>query len=229
MGKRFKSDVRNKQVRTKLYLKEKKEKLKVNRAEFFFNFLLFFIFKLRFFYHDQAKKKSKLENKDKPKQTPKTIENQRVRDETYIADGIENDQELQLDLRTDELSRHLNRRARGNNDDEDQTAEEFEKSQKAESGDESDVEVEEDSEGDDDDSSNDPKILITTTDMTISFKTYKLCRELSRVLPNAQYFYRKNVRLSKVIPEAIKRHYSAIIVINENHKEPSKFFIFCFV
>lgn len=169
----------------------------------------------------KAKKKSKLENKDKPKQTPKTIENQRVRDETYIADGIENDQELQLDLRTDELSRHLNRRARGGENDEDQTAEEFEKSQKTESGDESDVEVEEDDDSEGDDGDDDPKILITTTDLTISFKTYKLCRELSRVLPNAQYFYRKNVRLSKVIPEAIKRHYSAIIVINENHKEPN--------
>lgn len=167
----------------------------------------------------KAKKKAKLENKDKPKQTPKTIENQRIRDETYIAGNIENDQELQLDLRTDELSRHLNRTAALN----DQTAEEFEKNQKSrgeeEEADESEVEVDEsDSE---ETTSSDPKILITTTDMTISFKTYKLCRELARVLPNAQYFYRKNVRITKVIPEAIKRGYSAIMVVNENHKEPS--------
>lgn len=170
----------------------------------------------------KAKKKSKLENKDKPKQTPKTIENQRIRDETYIAGNIENDQELQLDLRTDELSRHLNRAAALS----DQTAEEFEKDQKSrgeggeeKADDESEVEVDEsDSE---ESTSSDPKILITTTDMTISFKTYKLCRELARVLPNAQYFYRKNVRITKVIPEAIKRGYSAIMVINENHKEPS--------
>lgn len=29
MGKRFKSEIRNKEVRTKIYLKERKEKLKV--------------------------------------------------------------------------------------------------------------------------------------------------------------------------------------------------------
>jgi ribosome production factor 1 len=68
----------------------------------------------------------------------------------------------------------------------------------------------------------DPKILITTTDITISSKTYKLCRELEKVLPNAQYFYRKNVTLKKIIPEAIKRDYSAILVINQDRKEPSK-------
>ena len=81
---------------------------------------------------------------------------------------------------------------------------------------------EDDEEEEEEDNNNDPKILITTTDLKISFKTYKLCRELSRILPNANYFYRKNVRMSKVIPEAIKRKYSAIIVINEDHKEPSK-------
>ena len=65
--------------------------------------------------------------------------------------------------------------------------------------------------------------------------TYKLCRELSRILPNAKYFYRKNVRISKVIPEAIKRKYSAIIVVNEDRKVPSKnilyniYFLFDFV
>ena len=192
MGKRFKSEIRNKEVRTKLYLKDKKEKLK-------------------------AKKKSKLENKDKPKQTPKTIENQRVKDETYIANDIENDAELQLDLSTDELSRHLNRAQRPVDMDENEfNAANGEKDASA-NGEE--VEVDEE---DEKNLSNDPKILITTTEITISFKTYKLCRELARVLPNAHYFYRKNVRLSKVIPEAIKRLYSAIIVINENRKEPSK-------
>lgn len=73
----------------------------------------------------------------------------------------------------------------------------------------------------DNDENKDPKILITTNDITISCKTYKLCRELEKVLPNAQYFYRKNIGLSKIIPEAIKRNYSAIISINEDRKEPS--------
>lgn len=69
--------------------------------------------------------------------------------------------------------------------------------------------------------SKDPKILITTNDMTISFKTYKFARELAKILPNANYFYRKHVPLSKIIPEAIKREYSAIMLINEDHKVPN--------
>ena len=101
--------------------------------------------------------------------------------------------------------------------------EEFEKkSLENENEDETQVENEEEDDDEDSSSNTDPKILITTVEMKIAFKTYKLCRELSRILPNANYFYRKNVRISKVIPEAIKRDYSAIIVINENQKEPSK-------
>ena len=83
-----------------------------------------------------------------------------------------------------------------------------------------------DDDDDEEEVNKEPKILITTHDMTISFKTYKLCRELARILPNANYFYRKNVRLSKVIPEAIKRNYSAMIVINEDRKIPSKLYLF---
>lgn len=164
----------------------------------------------------KAKKKAKLENKDKPKQTPKTIENCRIKDETYIANDIENDPELQLDLRTDELSKHLNNRGR-QEDEDDEDTKEYNAAAGADEAAAEDVRVDEEEE-----QSTDPKILITTTEITISFKTYKLCRELARILPNAQYFYRKNVRLTKVIPEAIKRRYSAIIVINENRKEPSK-------
>ena len=151
-----------------------------------------------------------------------------------------------MDLRTDELSAHLikfpkskktkdedDEEVNDQNDDENKSDElksydkkdkqEFDKN---ENTNEEDTQVDsEDEEGEEEDEDNtDPKILITTTDITISFKTYKLCRELSRILPNANYFYRKNVRMSKVIPEAIKRKYSAIVVINEDHKEPSKTF-----
>lgn len=197
MGKAFKSEIRNKEVRTKMYLKLKKEKLK-------------------------EKKKAKLENKDKPKQTPKTIENCRVKDETYIAGDIENDAELRLDLQTDELSRHLNR-SRDTDVDEYYNNNNNNSSEAIESDGEVKVDDAETAAATAARDCKDPKILITTTEITISFKTYKLCRELERVLPNAQYFYRKNVRLSKVIPEATKRGYSAIIAINENHKEPSRF------
>lgn len=184
----------------------------------------------------QEKKKTKLENKDKPKQIPKTIENCRVVDETYVND-INNDAELQLDLRTDELSKHFTQKAIKNEDestaraienidedDDDQAENEDddldEDRQKIE---EMENEYDEDDESDDEEAMKEPKILITTHEMRIHFQTYKLCRELTRVLPNAHYFYRKNTRLTKIIPEAIKRDYSAMIVINEDRKIPSKF------
>lgn len=152
---------------------------------------------------------------------------------------IQNDPELQLDLNTDELSKHLIKKKKKTSIDQDWEKEDkneynkYEKSQddvankesnekSVKENDEESME-EEEADDDDDDENNDPKILITTHELKISFKTYKLCRELSRILPNADYFYRKFVRLSKIIPEAIKRSYSAIIVINEDHKEPSTF------
>ena len=163
---------------------------------------------------------------------PKTIENCRIKDETFIND-LQNDAELQLDLRTDEISKHLLRGANRNDEkektDEDGDDDEFKQIDQAEYDSQAkkdQVENEEDEDDDDeedeDDDNDDPKILITTTELRVSFQTYKLCRELSRILPNAKYFYRKNVRISKVIPEAIKRKYSAIILVNEDRKVPSE-------
>ena len=161
---------------------------------------------------------------------------------------MQNDPEIQLDLRTDELSAHLIKFPKlkkakvdeeaedDQNDDEnvDDKSDEFKsydkkdkkEFDKSENTNEEETQVDSEDEEEEEDNNNDPKILITTTDLKISFKTYKLCRELSRILPNANYFYRKNVRMSKVIPEAIKRKYSAIIVINEDHKEPSKAYLY---
>lgn len=151
---------------------------------------------------------------------------------------MQEDAELQHDLNTDEISRHFKKRVKKSEplddeakattkeDSQDEDNEEVENQNNKDkeefesnnvTDDQNDVQVEDD----EDEESTDPKILITTTELKISLRTYKLCRELSRVLPNAQYFYRKNVRLSKVIPEAIKRGYSAIMVINENRREPS--------
>jgi len=163
---------------------------------------------------------------------PKTIENCRIKDETFIGD-IENDPELQLDLRTDELSKHLLRGvnkkmpAPNEEDDEDEfkNTDQNEYDSKNKDQDEESEDDDGDEEEEEEDDSDDPKILITTTELKVSFRTYKLCRELSRILPNAKYFYRKNVRMSKVIPEAIKRKYSAIVVINEDRKVPSNYFL----
>jgi ribosome production factor 1 len=203
------NEFKNKNVRQLMYRKLKQEKLK-------------------------TKKKTKLENKDKPKQVPKTIENCRIKDETFVGD-LQNDPEIQLDLRTDELSKHLlkgtNKANRQEDEKDDEQQDEYKKIDQDEydskvKQDRDDEEEEEESSQDEDESeeeeeNNDPKILITTTEMRVAFRTYKMCRELSRILPNAHYFFRKNVRMSKVIPEAIKRKYSAIIAINEDHKEPN--------
>lgn len=186
-----------------------------------------------------------MENKDKPKQTPKTIENCRIVDETFVND-INNDPELQLDLRTDEISKHLYGRTsdgketiktddeeekqeeEGQEEDDEQKIEDYESKLDKKETEEEELDEDDDTEDDDDDDDDDnkdPKILITTHELKISFQTYKLCRELARILPNANYFYRKNLRLSKVIPEAIKRKYSAMIVINEDRKIPSIIFL----
>lgn len=209
-GQRNISEIRNKDVRSQMYQKMKKEKLK-------------------------EKKKTKLENKDKPKQIPKTIENCRIVDETYVND-INNDPELQLDLRTDELSKHFTQKSIKNEDDDStmRAIEEIDEDDEQEAENEEDDddedrkkieemenEYDEDDESEDEEASKEPKILITTHEMRIHFQTYKLCRELTRVLPNADYFYRKNTRITKIIPEAIKRDYSAMIVINEDRKVPN--------
>ncbi len=158
-------------------------------------------------------------------------------DETYVND-ISNDPELQLDLRTDELSRHFRAKKPKTEEeqDEDKTEESDEEAEEGKEATTADSDFEEDEkeidrlekdyedesdEESEDEKSKEPKILITTHDMRIHLQTYKLCRELCRVLPNAQYFYRKNTRLTKIIPEAIKRGYSAMIVINEDRKIPS--------
>lgn len=143
-----------------------------------------------------------------------------------------------MDLRTDELSKHFRPKREAepaeeeeddgeeseDNGDEDggkdakqldEDAEEIEQMEK-------DYNEETDDESEEEEENKEPKILITTHDMRIHLTTYKLCRELSRILPNADYFYRKNTRLTKIIPEAIKRDYSAMIVINEDRKQPSK-------
>ncbi len=162
---------------------------------------------------------------------PKTIENCRVVDETYVND-IANDPELQLDLRTDELSKHFGAKKSVKQtaavDDADEPKAKDDDDEDSKQIEQSELQFEKDDDEDDEEeeASKEPKILITTHEMKISFKTYKLCRELAKVLPNAHYFYRKNVRLTKVIPEAIKRDYSAMIVINEDRKIPSWLKIF---
>ncbi|KAK2156870.1 hypothetical protein LSH36_203g02027 [Paralvinella palmiformis] len=65
-----------------------------------------------------------------------------------------------------------------------------------------------------------PKILITTADK-ISARTYKFCKELRKVIPNSDVFSRKNMDLKKIIPQAVSRDYTDLLVINEDRKTPN--------
>lgn len=65
-----------------------------------------------------------------------------------------------------------------------------------------------------------PKILITTCDRPSS-RTNKFCKELKRMLPNAELYYRRGLDLKKIIPQAKEKDFTDIMVINEDRKEPN--------
>lgn len=48
------------------------------------------------------------------------------------------------------------------------------------------------------------------------------------MLPNAEIKYRRGLDLKKIIPQAMERDFTDILVINEDRKEPSiLFYAFC--
>jgi len=65
-----------------------------------------------------------------------------------------------------------------------------------------------------------PKVLITTTDRPNS-RTNKFCKELKKSIPNSAIYYRRGLDLKKIIPQAVSRDYTDLIVINEDQKLPN--------
>lgn len=65
-----------------------------------------------------------------------------------------------------------------------------------------------------------PKILITTSDRPTQ-RTNGLCKELRNTIPNSFVKYRRALDLKKVIPAAIAKDFTDLIVINEDRKEPN--------
>ncbi|XP_071118650.1 ribosome production factor 1-like [Haliotis cracherodii] len=65
-----------------------------------------------------------------------------------------------------------------------------------------------------------PKILLTTTDRPTT-RTRKLCKELKKVIPNIEVYKRRALDLKKVIPQAIAKDFTDLLVINEDRKEPN--------
>jgi rRNA maturation protein Rpf1 len=44
---------------------------------------------------------------------------------------------------------------------------------------------------------------------------------LEQIIPNSEVKYRKGIDIKKIIPQAIERGFTNLVVVNENHKEPS--------
>ncbi|XP_059170487.1 ribosome production factor 1-like [Physella acuta] len=65
-----------------------------------------------------------------------------------------------------------------------------------------------------------PKILITTCDRPKK-KTNSFCKELKKVIPNSVIKYRRGLDLKKIVPQAIERDFTDLIVINEDAGEPN--------
>ncbi|RUS92103.1 hypothetical protein EGW08_000127 [Elysia chlorotica] len=65
-----------------------------------------------------------------------------------------------------------------------------------------------------------PKVLITTSDRPKK-KTNSFCKELRKVIPNSFVKYRRGLDLKKIIPQAISRDFTDLIVINEDAGEPN--------
>lgn len=52
-------------------------------------------------------------------------------------------------------------------------------------------------------------------------KTLQFVEELNRIIPNSEIFVRRGYDLKKIIPEAAKRGFTALIAVNEDRKVPS--------
>ncbi|XP_041358382.1 ribosome production factor 1-like isoform X2 [Gigantopelta aegis] len=65
-----------------------------------------------------------------------------------------------------------------------------------------------------------PKILITTTDRPC-LRTNKFCKELKQVFPTSVIKYRRGLDLKKIIPQAVARDFTDLLVVNEDRKTPN--------
>ena len=65
-----------------------------------------------------------------------------------------------------------------------------------------------------------PKVLITSADNPHS-KTISFVKEMTRVIPNAAPFWRKNSSIKKMVKKAIENNYTDIVVVNEDNRIPN--------
>ncbi|KAL4236639.1 Ribosome production factor 1 [Mactra antiquata] len=65
-----------------------------------------------------------------------------------------------------------------------------------------------------------PKILLTTCDRP-GLRTRKFCKELEKLIPNTEFLFRRGLDLKKIVPQALSKDFTDLIVVNENRKIPN--------
>jgi ribosome production factor 1 len=109
-----------------------------------------------------------------PKQKPRTIENTREPEDTFVEPE---DEEVLEDEKMDDMAGYF-------------------------------------------DAEKTPKVLITTCPKA-KVKTWKLCFELRRCIPNSEILSRKNVAIKRVVKQAIEHEFTDLVVVHEDHKQPN--------
>uniref|UniRef100_A0A0N5ARV4 Brix domain-containing protein n=1 Tax=Syphacia muris TaxID=451379 RepID=A0A0N5ARV4_9BILA len=64
-----------------------------------------------------------------------------------------------------------------------------------------------------------PKVLITTSPG--ARKSFKLCHELQKCIPDAEMFTRKGFPMKRVIKQAKEKGYTDVIVVHEDNRKPN--------
>uniref|UniRef100_A0A3B3X821 Ribosome production factor 1 n=1 Tax=Poecilia mexicana TaxID=48701 RepID=A0A3B3X821_9TELE len=181
------SEIKNKQRRHLMFMKLKQEKRKQ---------------KLQL-KKKRRKEREALGDKAPPKEVPKTIENQRVFDETTVDPEDEEvwillfssfcmyvfiltnilcfvhfaHHQVAFDEGTDEFSAYFN-------------------------------------------GLTNPKVLITTSDRPRG-RTVRFCEQLASVIPNAHVYYRRGLALKRIIPQCVARDFTYMMVINQDRLVPN--------
>ena len=70
------------------------------------------------------------------------------------------------------------------------------------------------------DRSSSPKVLILSS-IRPSLQTHLLMRELHNCIPASEIKLRGRVDVKKIIPEAVEREYTDILIVNEDRKIPN--------
>jgi len=69
-----------------------------------------------------------------------------------------------------------------------------------------------------------PKVLITFSDNPLR-KTRIFGKELTRIIPNSEYRFRRRSAVKKIVKSAIANEYTDIVIVNEDQKQPNGFLL----